>query len=244
MKKLTLFLFLIAVFSSCEEGEFGVNYEQIELEDYIIENYLYDAKQLYYEEILNDSTHFNYNNTEFDTVEIYKILKIIQAVYNSGSQYRDEVFNNYSIHTLYCNSLNTIGLKVQTNSSEIINLVNGVIPTGNEQFDNILQTYKFDSIRTAYSYPDFPWLTLISSGEFNMIPIEEELNNIPAITIAEMHNGCFGDGNNISLRRSRKSAIITFSIGQLDCPAGCLYHKYWEFEVVNDFAKISRVYED
>ena len=244
MRKLILFLFIIIIFSFCEEEDYGIDYEKIKLENFIIENYLYDAKQLYYEEILGNESHFNYDNPILDTVEINKILKIIQAVYNSNSTYRNEVFDNYSIHTRYCNSLSSIGLKVQTSSSEIINMVDGVIPTGNVQLDEVLQTYEFDSVRTAYSYPDFPWLTIYTSKEFNMIPVEKELNSLLAIVMAEMYNGCIGDGNNIGLKRNSEYAIITFSIGSGDCPAGCIYHKYWEFKVLNDYAEFIRVYED
>lgn len=244
MRKLILFLFIISIFNSCEEEEFGINYEKIKLGNFIIENYSNDAKQLYYEEILSNENHFNYNNPILDTVEVNNILKIIQAVYNSNSSYRNEVFNDYSIHTRYCNSLNSIILKVQTSSSEIVNLVNGIIPTGNTELDNILQTYEFDSLSTSYSYPNFPWLTIYTSKEYNMIPIAEELNNIPSIVLAEMNNGCIGDGNNISLKRSGDYAIITFSIGSGDCPAGCIYHKYWEFKVVNDYAEFLREYEN
>ncbi len=243
MRKLIFFLFLIVIFSSCEE-EFGIDYEKIRLEDFITENYLYDAKQLYYEEILDNENHFNYDNPILDTAEINKILKIIQAVYNSNSTYRNEVFDNYSIHTRYCYSLSSIRLKVQTNSLEIINMVDGVIPTGNAQLDNILQAYEFDSVRTAYSYPDVPRLNIYTSKEFNMIPIEKEFNSVPAIVLAESNNGCIGDGYNITLKRNSEYAIITFSIGSGDCPAGCIYHKYWEFKVVHDYAEFIRVYEN
>lgn len=76
-----------------------------------------------------------------------------------------------------------------------------------------------------------------------MIPVEKDFNNLPSILIAEFNKGCIGDGNNITLeRKDDDSAIITFSIGSGDCPAGCIYHKYWEFEVVNGIAKFIKPY--
>jgi hypothetical protein len=48
----------------------------------------------------------------------------------------------------------------------------------------------------------------------------------------------------ITLSRDGDSATITFSIGRGDCPAGCIYHKYWEFRVLNDYAEFVKTFED
>jgi len=245
MKKLIFFVLIIVIFYSCEESEsLPIDYDKIELDTFIINNFKKDAKQLYFHEIFNNENHSQYYNPIIDTNEVYKILKIIQAVYNSNSPHRDTVFNFYSIHNRYCYSFSSIGLKVQTDSQEIENMVNGIIPTGNSQLDNILTTYHFDSVRTVYSYPSFPWLTIYTPDEYNMIPIEKGFNEISSIILAEMNNGCIGDGNNISLDRNGDSAIITFSIGSGDCPAGCIYHRYWEFKIVSDYAVFIRAYDN
>ena len=75
-----------------------------------------------------------------------------------------------------------------------------------------------------------------------MIPVENEFADVESIVVAEFNKGCIGDGNTITLTRNEDSAIITFSIGSGDCPAGCIYHKYWEFKVSNGVATFVRTY--
>ncbi len=215
-----------------------------EIDSFIANNYSNDAKELYFNEIINNSEHPNYNEPVLDTTEINEILAIIQAVYQSESPQRDTVFEVFNIHTRYCYSFNSIMLKVETGQPAIKNLAKGRIPTGNAELDNILTAFQFDSVKTSYSYPDFPWLTIYSSGEYNMIPVVKEFNELPSIVLADAIIGCVGDGHNISLQRGEVSDKITFSIGWGDCPAGCIYHKYWEFIVENKKAEFVRSYEN
>ena len=213
------------------------------LDTFIVNNYAKDAKLLYYNELYNNSTHFNRNNPILDTAEITKILKIIQAVYNSNLPEKNVVFNEYKIHARYCYSFNSIGLKVHTNLPEIQNMVNRIHPTGNKSLDDLLTTYGLDSVKTAYSYPNFPWLTIFTKKELNMIPVVDKFNANSSIILAEMDAGCIGDGNTISLTRTENSAIIVFTIGSGDCPAGCIYHKYWEFSVIDGEPIFVKIYE-
>ncbi len=242
MKKILPFIVFTLLLSNCEKEDKIIDNNDIKLDSYIIENYSGDAKQLYFHEIFQDSTHTNYTNPILDDNEINKILEIIQAVYNSNSPERDTVFDIYDIHGYYCYSFNSISLRVDTGLSEIKNLANNKFPTGETELDNILNTYNFDSVKTSYSYPRFPWLTIYTDDEYNMIPIEKEFSDIESIQIAEFSKGCVGDGNSIELSRGDDSATIIFSIGSGDCPAGCIYHKYWEFSVSNGIAEFVKTY--
>ena len=244
MNKIFYFILLTFLFFGCNKEEKPIDYNLIELAPYIIDNYTTDAKQLYMHETINDSTHLNFNNSVLDTNEIVKILKIIQAVYNSDSPERDTVFDKYQIHGYYCYSFNSMSLEVQTDQAGIINLSNGIIPTGDLDLDALLTTYHFDSVKTYYSYPDFPWLTIYTKDEYNLIPVENEFENIEAVFIAEFNKACMGDGNTITLIRDNSSATITFSIGSGDCPSGCIYHSYWKFKVTNGIAQFIQAYED
>ncbi len=246
-----LFLTTLICVSACEEDQLpnldhdSINLDSVRLDTFIINNYYYDAKLLYSAEIYQDSTHFNRNNPIIDTSEITKILKIIQTVYNLNSPESETVFNTYKIHARLCTSFNSIYLKVQTNLPEIMNLSKGIIPTGNQQLDRLLDTYKFDSVRTFHSYPNFPWLTIFSKGEYNLLPIVSKFNKVPSIILTDWENGpCIGDGNTFSLTRFKDFAQIIFSIGDGDCPAGCIYHKYWEFQVKDNKAIFIRIFED
>lgn len=247
MKKRYQFLIaavLVFISSACDIEDPNIGYEDINVEDYIRANYSEDAKRLYFHEVINNSNHPDYNEPELDEAEIEKILKLIQAVYNSDSQERDLVFNDYQIHARYCYAFNSTFLRVDTQRPEIQKLANGEFVTGEPSLDEILSTYQFDSVRLSYSYPDFPWLTIYTDQDYNMIPISEELQNLESVEIAEFNNGCVGGGNSISLSRSNDVAILTFSVGSGDCPAGCIYYKYWEFVVSNGVASFVRSYEN
>lgn len=244
MKQIIFLTVLILVTTSCEKYDDFIDYDKIELKQFIIDNYYNDAKQLYFNEIIHDSSHINYNNPILDINEIDNILKIIQAVYDSNSPERFAIFDIHQIHGYYCYSFNSINLKVQIDQPEIENLSNGIFPTGETELDNILSTYGFDSVRTSYSYPDFPWLTVYTKKEHNMIPLEIEFGALDNILIAEFNKGCVGDGSSISLLRDNSSATIIFSVGSGDCPSGCINHKYWEFKVTNGFAYFVRTYEN
>lgn len=235
---------LVFINSACEVEDPNIGYEDINVEDYIRANYSEDAKQLYFHEVINNSNHPDYNEPELDEAEIEKILKLIQAVYNSDSQERDLLFNDYQIHARYCYAFNSTSLRVDTQRPEIQKLANGEFVTGEPSLDEILSTYQFDSVRLSYSYPDFPWLTIYTDKDYNMIPISEELQNLESVEIAEFNHGCVGGGNSISLSRSNDVAILTFSVGSGDCPAGCIYYKYWEFVVSNGVASFVRSYEN
>lgn len=238
MKKLFFLTVGIVMFCSCEETELLPQDKKLSL----YENYIKDAQQLYYHEIFNNEDHPEYNNPIIDTNEVNKVLKIIEAVYNSDSQQRDTVFEIYSIHNRYNYSFNSITLQVQPDESEIENMVNMIIPTGNSKLDNILTTYQFDSVQTGYKYPDISTFVIIySSREYNMLPIQKELKEISSILLTEITHLSF-DGNNITLERNEDSAIITFSIGYGDCMAGCMQHRYWEFKVVGEQAEFIQAY--
>ncbi|UCS92336.1 hypothetical protein KZP23_16735 [Echinicola marina] len=217
-------------------------YNGIMVEDYILENYYDDAVQLYLEEIYTNEGHFNYNKHELQESEIQKILKIIQAVYNLDVPERDTVFNIHGIHGYYCNSYNSLTIKVDPSLPEMEKLSNDVIPTGNSTLDELLEKYDYDSTRTSYSYPDFPWMTIFFKGTYNMLPIGNEFEQLDGILDVSGFRGCVGDGNTIEVFRGRSSAKIVFSIGWGDCPAGCIHYRYWEFEVRNGMAKFLKSY--
>lgn len=248
---LSYFLLILITISACEKTQWpdynhdSIDLDLVKLDTFIINNYYIDAKNLYSYEIFHDSTHFNRYNPIPDTSEITKILKIIQTVYDIDSPVTDTIFNFYKIHTRFCFSYNSIYLMVQTDQPEIINLSHGIIPTGNEQLDELLEMYKFDSVRTSYGYPDFPWLTIFSKNEYNLIPIVPKFDKIPSIILTDWERGyCIGEGNTIALQRFQDYAEIIFSIGFGDCPAGCIYHKYWEFHVAESKAIYIGSYED
>lgn len=228
----SVFIFLVLILISCEkEPPTIVNYNEIVLDSLIINKFYNDAKQLYFDELYDNSTHQNNDTSLIYEDQINDILKIFQAVYDSDLPQRDTIFEKYDIHARYCYDFNSISLKVAPDSAEIKNLVSGEIPTGQQHLDSLINTYGFDSVKSAASYPETPWLKLFCSKEYNMIPIKKSFSKIPSVITAKIVKGCGGDGNNIILDRGNNEATITFSIGRGDCWSGCIYHKYWVFQI-------------
>lgn len=246
MKHLAILLKLIILFSilsGCEKDEHYSRYADMEIDPFIMKNYYYDARQLYFEEIINNSSHKNYNNPILDENGILEILGIIQAIYNLKIPETDAIFNYHQIHVHSCYSFNLLSLNVKPEYPEIENLSNNIIPTGNQQLDDILLTYDIDSVKTPHYYPNHPFLDIYSNNDYNLIPIANALSNVESIENAEIYGQCGGDGNDISLKRNNNSSItITFSIGWGDCPAGCTNHQYWEFVLSSRYTKFSRTY--
>jgi len=232
MRILSVSIFLVFILSSCEEEQpTAVDYNEIVLDSLIVQNFYDDAKQLYFDELYDNPSHQNNDTSLIYEDEINDILKVIQAVYDSDLPQRDTVFEKYDIHARYCYDFSAISLNVAPDSTEIKNLVDGEIPTGQQHLDSLINTYGFDSVNTAANYPETPWLKLFCAEEFNMIPIKKSFSKVPSVIAAKIVKGCGGDGNNIILDRGNNEATITFSIGRGDCWSGCLYHKYWVFRI-------------
>lgn len=213
-----------------------------QLSAFIADQYYEDARDLYFHEVQENSAHANFNNPVLDDREIRDILLIIQAVYDLQSPARDSVFDRHQIHSTYCYGYQSISLMVDPQAPEIQKLVAGSFPTGESMLDRLRTNYGFDSVVTSVLYPDSPRLTVYSSNNFNLIPIAEQLKRSTHIYQATFNQGCVGDGDHITLDRNGHTAVITFSIGRGDCPAGCIYHKYWEFAVSNGVASFVRSY--
>ena len=234
--KAKIFILFIFVLLGCKKGSIITNEDNVKIDSFILKNYLEDATHLYVQEINNNSNHPNYNIAVLDTVEINKILSSFQVVYNLKSKERDTVFNIYHIHALRCFSLNSIELKVNPSVPEVINLVNGTRPTGDPKFDELLITYKFDSIRRSDYYPTFPWISIYTKESLNLIPIINSLKQLSCVLNASNNGVCF-DGNDIILTRDGTKTMIDFSIGEGDCQAGCMFRRHWIFSVEQNIAK-------
>lgn len=239
--KILLTASLLLLLTGCREN-MVMSLDELELSPFITENYTYDARQLYFREILADSTHPDYNNPVIDSLKVDRILKIFQAVYNSGSSESNTVFNHYRIHVFSFFSFSSLQIKVDPELPEIQNLSQAIIPTGEPELDQLLETWHFDSVRSSPWYPDNPWLTLKTCEKYNMLPVAEAFRELRSVTSATICGYVFGDGNDISLTMDGEDAFIIFSTGEGDCPSGCTEHTFWEFAVRDGRARFIKTY--
>lgn len=207
-------------------------------------SYQQDAKELYYNEIIRNQDHINRLDKYLDTNEVNKLLDIIETVYCLKTEHTDSIFDLYKIHTRYCNSFERISISVDTSSKTINNLINGIRPTGDSTFDEVLTEFMLDSVETSISYPSSNWVSLITNTEYNLIPAKEKLKELNYISISDSEGVCIGDGDNIQIKRYNDLDKIVFSIGYGDCPSGCINHKSWEYHIVNQKAQLIRITND
>lgn len=73
-----------------------------------------------------------------------------------------------------------------------------------------------------------------AAGYVNTKDLAFILQHIDGIKVAEP-DGVAGDGNNIEYGSEGKNhTALKFSVGEGDCPSGCIYRKYWIFYVQQD----------
>ena len=243
MRKFFPVLLLLLAFLSCEEDDYlGVNYDNIELEQYVIDNYHKAAKYLYFREIRRDKSHHNYNNPELDSIEVIKVLKLIQAVYNCDIPERDEVFETYSILLDNYDVLNSLNLYVYDDAQEIKNFIAGIKPTGNVLLDSLLLSYGFEYVETLNS--EFPNRSLIinSNNEYNILPIAMQFREVSIVTEVSLIES-ESNGRDIDLERNDSFTTIFFR-SYIEPDSGLSYFKYWEFRVIDDYAVFVKTFEN
>ncbi|MDB5013132.1 MAG: hypothetical protein JWQ25_1334 [Daejeonella sp.] len=233
--KLVFYTFFLCIAISCKKGNITTEV-YFPINDYISDNYLDGAQELYIREIKNNPLHPNYNEANLDTAEINRTLRKLQLVYELKTPQSDSVFKILRNKPLKCHSLNSIVLQVNTTQPHIQKLAASIIPTGNATLDNLLLTYKFTGVQKSYNYPGANYLSINSTESYNLIPIISKLKTVPGVTSAENNGVCF-DGSNLEIKKTGSKTIIDFSVGSGDCPAGCIYRKHWLFSVENNKAK-------
>ena len=225
-------LLSIILLASCTKKELAVdepNQKGCTISPAVDAAYRQDAKVMVFREILMDSTHADRNNPNLNTAEIDALLQKINAVYRLNTPERDSVFSKHNIHAFPI-GLRQMHFKVDTTAPEIQAFLAGQ-PTGDARFDQLIQQYQIDSVKEAYSYPSFNWLYVTTSTDLNLLPVADQLEQLPYIYVAEYGGFPIGDGNNIYWTESNGVTELDFRIAWGDCPAGCIYRKHWVFEV-------------
>lgn len=242
MKKILSLLFIAGLtFSACHKKCDDNSHQNpgsgCTVADNIRARYTESAYHMMMRSYLADTNSTSYHQAELSVTERDRILRLIQAVYNSSSPERDTVFNLYSIFEYPLVSLYDVTLQVDISAPEVKNLVAGK-PSGNAAFDALLVRYGIDSFRGPYISPSGNYLFARTAVPHNMIQVAKELKPFPFIYTSEP-SGYIGDGDRIKLNTLECFAApcpaeIDFSIGRGDCPAGCTERRHWVFHVFDD----------
>ncbi|MCF8254469.1 MAG: T9SS type A sorting domain-containing protein [Bacteroidia bacterium] len=199
--------------------------------DSVVNKYLPDAYRLTIRRAQRN------NLTIKDSIQIPKeyrdtTLSALIAVYNATSlQARDTIFN---IHTFPFPDLNTILVAADSNLNWMKNLRNGILPTGNQEVDSLMSAYWLKPGRYFdYNFQPYHYVVLKSDSQLNILPLTKLFLLLPNVYYSEQ-NSIIGDGPDIIDSIFADHIELLYSIGWGDCPAGCIYRRFWKFNVYWD----------
>jgi len=231
----------IVFFTSCNSDD-DLTENQNELNSFIYENYWEDAKQIYQNEVANNINHFNYDLEYLDSLEILKISKNIQSVYELTIPEQDSIFNQYQIHANIGYIFTELTFKVEDNqtigSNETMNLI---LPSSNE--NELFNFYNNNQFVFTQSTPIATnWVDVEFNDNKNLTFLKNSLLDISFITNVEI--GPFlGEGQSkMKFERFENYNITTFRMGFGDCYAGCITKRYWKFKTTEDSAEFIESY--
>ena len=203
--------------------------------DTIIARYNSDADRLALERI------FQYNLTYVDSIEIPQeqsdsILDALIAVYNAVSlPARDTVVNLFDIHTFPIPDINYFTVAADSTLLWMQNIRNGIIPTSNSIVDSLMILYDLtiDSYETNYGLFDYHTVTFKSDSNYNTIPLSDIYETIPGVFFSDPLF-LVGDGNDIYVSIFPEFIELIYSVGWMDCLNGCVWRRYWKFNIYFD----------
>jgi hypothetical protein len=214
------------VFSSCEAP------------DSVKALYQDDADRLALKEILGAHLPFE------DSIIIPKIysdsvLLPLLAVYNATSiPERDTLVTIFKIHEFPEYALNEINIAADSTLPWMEVLRQGILPSGNQELDSILDLYNFqwEDYETFYDWFAWHFVTFKSASNYNVTALMEVLDKVMEVTFAD-RSVYSGDGDHIYLQREEfpfPSTLVTYFFGMGDCPSGCTDGRWWTFRVYDD----------
>jgi hypothetical protein len=133
-------------------------------------------------------------------------------------------------HTLANPNLKEIMVVLEDDAEFKENWAKGSTLTANLYLNQLLSRFKF-KVKNYRESGIGPTATLESADFINTQVMAQILEGVEGIKNAQAE-GMMGDGDDITWGSdSKKDMALKFSIGQGDCPSGCIYRKYWIFYV-------------
>ncbi|MCC6721629.1 MAG: T9SS type A sorting domain-containing protein [Bacteroidia bacterium] len=198
----------------------------------IIMQYKNDADRLALRRIYKSNLDYK-NETAIPDQLSDTILKVLIAVFNAKTLPQvDTITSLLKIHSFPSPVLNDFHFRVDTNLSWSKNLRRSILPCNEPKIDSIIELYHL-KIRNAYDFIGDYMITLSSDSNYNLFPLTEYIEKIQGIRYCEV-NGFIGDGSDISDSVKNDRVVLTYSYGWGDCPAGCIYRRYWRFNIYYD----------
>ncbi len=179
---------------------------------------------------------FHRNNISYkDSVPIPKVhidtvLNALNAIYNATSlKEKDSVISIFKIYTYPVYSTNSFFVTANPDLLWMQQLKKGMFPTGDAAVDGLMNTYHLKV--SGFLFEDV--VVLRTDSNYNIRALAKLFEQIPGVSYTEP-NGYAGDGNDIKDSIFSDHIQLIYSYGWGDCPAGCIYRRYWKFNVYFD----------
>ncbi|MDX1447028.1 T9SS type A sorting domain-containing protein [Lishizhenia sp.] len=202
--------------------------------DSIYNRYLYDASHMTMRK-LREQNHTYIDSVDIPMSHIDTFLNALLAVYNlTGVPERDSVVDIYDIHTHPDPSLNILTLQVYDSLPWMQSLYMNQIPTGNATIDSMINEHGLYMHHYSPS-PNSPYdfVTLQTDTITNMIALANLFDTVQEV-IDAWEYGTLNYGISIVDSIYPTHVELTYSHGWMDCWVGCVYRRYWVFNVYYD----------
>lgn len=198
------------------------------LTDSVKAEYMRSAEELAVQLIIESDP----NQIEIPDSLIQVLYNGLIHVVNSGLEQAQDVTTEYRIQARPQFARGEILVNVDTTGADWLdNWRNGIVETGVEQIDQLINTYEMGlkSYSELHSMPR-AMAVLKTARQINPLPVAEQFAEIPTLSGAEL-NYMDGDGNTIKVKVEPGAILYRFEYAWGDCPAGCINRHFWEFSV-------------
>lgn len=228
-------LFLSVIFSlSVFYGNAQIYDSDCSAPDSVYNRYLYDASYMTLRNFEEQNSPY-LDSVDIPLSHVDTILNALLAVYNvNGIPERDSVIDIYDIHTHPDPGLNILTLQVYDSLPWMQNLKNYQIPCGNPTIDSMISEYNLYMHHYSTSpNVSFDFVTLQTDSIANMIALSALFDTVQGV-ISTWDEGSLNYGISIIDSIYPTHVELTYSHGWMDCMAGCVYRRYWKFNVYYD----------
>lgn len=223
-------LALLTFIAACKPSQGGKGKAR-ELPAELVAAYKEDAARLAVRELLSTTqTGENGAGIPQDRIDFY--FGLLTKVYWMCKDV-DSIPDLSGIHTLKNPNLKQMVVVLDKGSPFVETWNKYSTMTSNLYLNQLLSRYKV-TIKNARQTSLGPTYTLETADYVNTKELAFLIKNVETIRHAEAE-GLTGDGPDITYGSDGKNAMaLKYSIGEGDCPSGCIDRKYWVFYVLTD----------
>ncbi len=234
MKNLLYIFTTLLILSSCQKGvvlpdenPLFSQRENCEQTDEVKSLYEKDAAKLALELMKHDGV--NTSDIQIPADYYQKAMDALMVIYNATEmEARTAVIETYDIHAM--DAPKRFMVSLDTAYPWTKNWIHGESKTNNKTIDQLLET---NDLEVVEYFNFIETVVLEAKTPLNTDVLITTLNEIGGIKRAEYEQTA-GDGNDIEIRPLDDFLEVTYSVGYGDCPSGCRFRSYWQFQVFSD----------